>query len=198
MRFSLTLFFTLNLLIIHIPWSVAQDEKREAEHSIKKNEVPDEILDSVSPFLKKSSRIRYYFQTDGEDQSYEIKARKQGRDYSVEFQKNGKLIDIEMLVDFAEIPDDSRNNITEYLQEKYDKYVFTRIQQQYYPQEKDAEEAMEDFMEEDFEEFDIRYELEVDTRHNNKLDSYELLFDTKGKFMKERKIIRRAGDNIFY
>jgi len=195
-RVLLLLFFLPCMLMAQESFS--QDEKREYEQSIKKQGVPAEILDSLEPFLQKASRIKYYFQTDGEEESYEIKGRMKRKYYSVEYQKDGTLIDIEMLIDFEEIPEDARSSISEYLQEKYDKYVFTRLQQQYYPQEKDAEEALEDFMEEDFEDFDIRYELEVDTRSNNRLGSFELLFDTEGKYMQDRKIVRRAEDNIFY
>lgn len=189
----LSILFTF---IIHM--SNAQDEKREYEQSIKKREIPAEILDSIEPFLQKAVRIKYYYETDGEAESYEIKGSVKKRDYSVEYQKDGRLIDIEMLIDFEEIPESTRNSIEKYLGENYDKYVFTRLQQQYFPHEKEAEEALEDFIEQDFEDFDIRYELEVDTRSNHQLGSFELLFDQEGKLIQQRKIVRRIDDNIFY
>lgn len=194
-----SLYFFLFMLITQK--SIAQDEKREYEQSVKKREIPAEILDSLEPFIQKSSRIKYYFQTDGEEETYEIKGRMKGKYYSIEYQKDGTLIDIEMLIDFEEIPENTHNNIQEYLTENYDKYVFTRIQQQYIPEEEEAEEAeeaIEDLMEDDFEDFGIRYELEVDTRAGNQLGSFELLFDAEGKLMQQRKIIKRAEDNIFY
>jgi hypothetical protein len=180
--------------------SIAQDKKQESEQAIKKRKLPAEILRSAEPFLQDASRLRYYYETDGDNESYEIKGRIEKKDYSVEYRKDGTLIDIEKLIDFEEIQEQVRNSISGYLQEKYDKYVFTRVQQQYFPQENedDADEVLEDFKEKDLEDFEIRYELEVDTRAGNELGSFELLFDSNGKLLEKREIVRRAEDNIYY
>ncbi len=178
--------------------SMAQDEKREYEQSIKKRDLPDKILESIEPFLEDAARVRYYYETDGDAETYEVKGKFDKRFFSIEYQKDGTLIDIEKLIDFEEIEEEARKHISEYLQENYDKYVFTRVQQQYYPQKIDAEDAVEDFSDRDFENFETRYELEVDTRAGNTLGSFELLFDHNGKFMEKRKILKRGEDNIFY
>jgi hypothetical protein len=195
-KIRLLLFF----LILNGFCSRAQDKKRESEQAIKKRELPAEILRSAEPFLHNASRLRYYYETDGDKESYEIKGRIEKKDYSVEYRKDGTLIDIEKLIDFEEIQEQARNSISGYLQEKYDKYLFTRVQQQYFPQENEdeADEVLEDFKEKDLEDFEIRYELEVDTRAGNKLGSFELLFDSNGKLLEKREIARRAEDNIYY
>jgi hypothetical protein len=186
-------FFILNGLC-----SIAQDKKRESEQAIKKQELPAEILRSAKPFLQDAARVRYYYETDGDKESYEIKGRIEKKDYSVEYHKDGTIIDIEKLIDFEEIQEEARNSISEYLQENYDRYVFTRVQQQYYPQNDEADKVLKDFKEKDLENFEIRYELEVDTRAGNKLNSFELLFDNNGKLLQQREIVRRGEDNIYY
>ena len=178
--------------------AIAQDKKRESEQAIKKHELPTEILRSAGAFIQDAVRLRYYYETDGDMESYEIKGRIEKKDYSIEYRKDGTLIDIEKLLDFEEIREEARKNITNYLQEKYDKYVFTRVQQQYHPQQAEATEALKNFKDKNFEDFEIRYELEVDTRANRKLNSFELLFDKNGKLLQQREIVRRAGDNIYY
>lgn len=182
------------------PVLIAQSVKNEIEDSINRNEMPEsarEVLDEVWPEL---NDIRYYFQTDGEKESYEAKLEWQGNSYSIEFDDAGRIVDVEKLIDAEMVSPGAVNGINEYLQKEFRRLNIIRLQRQYIADDNDdtdGEDFIEDILEGDEEDFKIRYELEVEGRSGRQIGAFELLFDHSGDLIQRRKIERRSVDNIW-
>lgn len=177
-----------------------QDTKQEYEKSIRASEVPEEILELLSPLLEESRRIRYYKELDGENTGYEIEMQWKGRQLSVEFYDDDRGMDIEELIGFEEIAEEAHRPISTYLQNHFDKYKITRLQRQYIAEERDEEdeEVIEDFMEGDTEDLTKRYEMVIEVKGKDMFGAYEFLFDHEGQLINTQKIERRSSDNVLY
>jgi hypothetical protein len=162
--------------------------------------MPQKALELLQPFLDNSGRVRFYHETDGVHHSYECKFRYEGSIYSVEFTKEGRLEDVEVVVNLNELPDKAKDNITEYLEKEYTRFIIRKIQKQFTSDDADipAAEVIEKGTKNKDENLTIRYELEIDGKQGLTLISHEILFDHEGLFIQQRKIIRRQVDNILY
>lgn len=187
----ISLFFSL-LFSVSVQ---AQTDKQEVEKSIKQDEMPSEALELIEEFFEEYEDIDFFKETDGETTTFEAKLEWQGYTYSVEFNEKGILLDIEQLIDIGEIDNELRMAILQKIEDQYTKYEITRIQRQYSDGESD--EKIEDFLEGDFDDLYLRYELEIDAQNRKELGSFELLFDDSGTLLQKRKIIRRSIDNIW-
>ncbi|MDF9798288.1 hypothetical protein OKW21_003551 [Catalinimonas alkaloidigena] len=188
------------VLLLFVSQAHAQKVKQEYEKSIKEEEVPAEILDLIRPMLEESRRIRYYEEYDGEKTGYEIEMLWRDRQLSVEFYADGRLMDIEELIDFEAMEEEAREEIAEYFEEDFEKHKIQRLQRQYTPEESDDEdeELIEDFMEEDREDLTIRYEIVARVKSDKMYGPYEFLFDDEGELLNVQKIERRSLDNVLY
>jgi hypothetical protein len=188
------------LILFHSIYAFGQGNKQEKEIRIPRQQMPQKALELLQPFLDQAGRVRYYHETDGVQQSYECKFRHQGRIYSVEFTEDGRLEDVEVVVNLNELPDKAKNNITEYLEKEYARFIIRKIQKQFTSddEENPAAEIIEKAMKNKDGNLTIRYELEVDGKQDLSLISHEVLFDHEGLFIQKRKIIRRQVDNILY
>jgi hypothetical protein len=58
--------------------------------------------------------------------------------------------------------------------------------------------VIEEFLDNDWEDLTIRYEIIARVKGNDMFGAYEFLFDQEGKLIQQRKINRRSVDNILY
>jgi hypothetical protein len=179
---------------------MAQEVKNEVEDSIKREEMPKNALEVLDVFWAELNDIRYYFQTDGEKETYEAKLEWRGNSYSIEFDETGRIMDVEQLIDMEMISSGAVNGINEYLQKEFRRLNIIRLQRQYISddeEETEGEDFIEDILEGDEDDFEIRYELEVEGRSGRQIGAFELLFDNSGYLIQRRKIERRSVDNIW-
>ena len=111
--------------------------KREVEERIKLEEMPDKAVELLAVWLEESKRSRFYHETDGRQQSYEAKLTHKKRRFSIEFDTNGNLQDVEEWMHFEKLPHNTQDSIALVLEEAYDKYKIRRVQRQFVPQEND-------------------------------------------------------------
>lgn len=188
------------ILFISSPILKAQAVKNEVEDSIKREEMPKNALETLDEFWQGLNDIRYYFQTDGDSQAYEAKLEWQGNSYSIEFDDSGKVLDVEQLIEWDQVSSSASEGIGEYLQKEFRRVNITRLQRQYIADDEDDsddEDFIDDILEGDEEDFEIRYELEVEGRSGRQIGAFELLFDHSGDLIQRRKIERRSVDNIW-
>lgn len=187
-------------LFIFAPMLNAQAVKNEVEDSIKREEMPGNALKTLDEFWQGLNDIRYYFQTDGDSESYEAKLEWQGSSYSIEFDDAGKVLDVEQLIEWEQVSSSASEGIDEYLQKEFRRVNITRLQRQYIASDgddSDDEDFIDDILEGDEEDFEIRYELEVEGRSGREIGAFELLFDHSGDLIQRRRIERRSVDNIW-
>ena len=195
------LFLLFACTFISSGFVFAQDAKDEVEKSISRDEMPAPALSVLDEFWSDEKKIDFFHQSDGETISYEAKLDWEGHQYSIEFDSEGMLIDVEQLIEFEELPTPLQNSITEEVDKQYNRFRFTRVQRQFSISEEedddDNDEVLEDVLEEDYEDLVIRYEIEVEAQNRKELGSFELLFDENGNFIQKRRIVRRSLDNIW-
>lgn len=180
--------------------SVAQEPKQEKEKAIKKSQMPEEAIKLLQPVFEDARRVRFYQEFDGEQTSYEAKLNWRHKKLSIEFFSNGKLMDIEQLIDVREVEETTREEINTYFTNTFGQYKITRIQRQFTAEEQDEEEeeVMEEFMENGWDDLTIRYEIVAEVKNSYMFGPYEFLFDQDGKLIQKKKIKRRSVDNILY
>lgn len=150
--------------------------KQEIETSIQKRDVPPAVLEFLESSLSKSNDIRYYRQTDGQTQTYEIKFRLDGRDWSVEFHPNGVLEDAEWLVNLDELSSDLKSNIDSHLNSIFTTWTATRVQLQYttWPANFDAPSGIE---------------IVVEGQNSTEVGTFEFFFPSDGSGISERRVL---------
>ncbi|MGD1889972.1 MAG: hypothetical protein ACFB15_05140 [Cyclobacteriaceae bacterium] len=198
------------ICLVHLAWiilggiivatnvAIAQtDLKQEVEKRIKKSEMPSAALNYLSEhWLNESRKIRYYYETDGANISYEAKLIREKRRFSIEFDSSGSLQDIEELIDYEQIPASVQANIDLTLSQKYSKYRIQRVQRQFLP-DTTQQNALLHFSGLTTETVD-NFEIEIDTQEGSAVQSYEMLFNVEGLLVQRRTIIRRSLDNFLY
>ena len=86
----------LILIGVFIGINVASSQdKQEREHRIRKSQFPEKALEFIQQQLLDAKRIKYYKEIDGAKRSYEVKFKKDRLKYSVEFDEDGNLEDVE-------------------------------------------------------------------------------------------------------
>ena len=186
------------LFLLFFIWSAKGQYKYEREYRIKKNQFPTVAHAFIEDQLKDARRIRYYRETDSTKVSYEAKFKLDKLHYSVEFDEQGNLEDVEILIKEVDIPNDTFAAITAYLESNFTKYRILRIQQQYPVNEN---ETVEETLKNAFQNLllpTIRYEIMVAAKKDNGFEDYEILFDHKGEFIKLRKSLPLNHDHILY
>jgi signal recognition particle GTPase len=172
--------------------------KYEREFRIKKSQFPENALLQIRESLKEAKRIKFYKEIDSAKTSFEAKFKKDKLWYSIEFDKEGILEDIEILIKEIDIPSDTFKEISNYLKTKYSKYRIKKIQQQYpYVQGEHIEETLKNA----FQNLllpTINYELIVAGKKDKNYYDYEILFDANGKYKSIRRSLPPNYDHVLY
>jgi hypothetical protein len=176
-----------------------QSVKREVETSIKQEEMPDSALALLKKWGDILNGASYYSETDGETSTYEAKFEWGGYGYSVEFSEGGNLLDIEKLITFDELSEALQDTIGKTLNQQYNRYQITRLQQQITGSgENDRGEAIVGHvLEGNFDRLTVRYEMELEGQNKKEMGYFELLFDDNGHLIQTRQIVKRSLDNIW-
>ncbi|SMG46916.1 hypothetical protein SAMN05661096_03326 [Marivirga sericea] len=192
----------------HTSYAQEIGEKYEREEKIKQEEFPKPALELINPILKEGKRTRFLKEYEKETYFFEIKTIYKKEKISIKFFKDGSLLDIEILKELNELPEDIQKKITQYFQDRYKKHQLNRIQIQYNREEEyedgeleidDDEEYIEEFLEMDLEDLIIKYEIEAEiVNKENERGFFEYLFDSEGEIEQIKKIIKRADDNVLY
>ncbi|MEL6918345.1 MAG: hypothetical protein AAFO99_11520, partial [Bacteroidota bacterium] len=122
--FCLVVFY---LLSIHC----FSQNKYEREQRILRHQFPEKALNYLSKEIEGAKRIRFYKEMDSIKISFEAKFKKERLWYSVEFDKEGELEDVEINIEETDIPKASWENINIYLNNTFIKKRIKKIQQQY-------------------------------------------------------------------
>ena len=168
---------------------LAQAPKQEQEQRVDAREMPAKALLYLQNLAGKKKRIRYYREQDGARRSFEAKFKLEGSKYSVEFDENGALEDIEIERKAREMGR-VRNTIEAYLEKTYARHKIEKIQAQYKPQKEfnSLNPGNPD-----------AWELIVATKDAaNKFERYEITFDAAGNYLNSRNVVRRSYEFLLF
>tara|TARA_B100000945_G_C20143681_1_gene485134 strand:+ start:83 stop:640 length:558 start_codon:yes stop_codon:yes gene_type:complete len=185
------------MLLGMVQISFAQN-KYERESRIDKEEFPSKSFSLIQKYLEDAKRVRFYQEMDSTKKSYEAKFKKGRLHYSVEFNKNGSLEDVEFKIKERDIPNDTWATIMYYLDENHAKPRVKKIQQQYstqegQPTEKTLHNAFQNLILPE-----VKYELVFSAKKDKEFQEYEALFDSEGQLIRLRKSFPPSYDHVLY
>jgi len=180
-----------------VQFGIAQN-KYERESRIKVEEFPDKSYTVIQDYLEDAKRVRFYQETDSVKKSFEAKFKKGRLHYSVEFDQNGILEDVEFQIKERDIPNDTWDTILYYLDKNHTKYRVKRIQQQYPVLEN---QSIEQTLHNAFQNLilpEVNYELVFVAKENKAYQEYEALFNADGQLIQLRKSYPSGYDYLLY
>ena len=172
--------FLLSFTILHIQ----AQTKMEVEKRINITEVPEAAINFQQEYLLDAGKIKWYFEQDGAHQSYECKFKLHRKKYSIEFNSEGLLEDIEISYPLRKLPD----QIEKTLERNSKKFNIKRSQIQF-------KEPRNELFQPDLwtkitnKEAIYFFELEVILAG----EFFELLIDSKGTIFSKRRIVPPTG-----
>ena len=167
--------------------------KYEKEERIQKEELAVAVVQLLPLMEANAKRIRYYREFDGQSMSYEVKFKKYGTHFSVEFDKEGILEDIEVLMSKAGLP----TAVLETVKNHFQRVKLTRIQKQFVHQQiENAELTLQAVFENQL--IPTAYELEVSGKTQDGYRQFELLIDPAGKLLKKSTILTKDYEHVVY
>ncbi len=172
-------------------------KKQEREFRIDKEELPQSILPVLSHHLNNVKRLRFYKELDGKKSSYEVKFKKDKLFYSVEFDENGALEDVEFIIRENDIPQETLNSINNHLLKTYGKFRIKKIQQQYLKNGTDAKTVLRNA----FQNLilpEINYEMVIAVKDKEGYGEYEVTFDSNGQHLLTRKSAAPKYDHVLF
>ncbi|MFS4468724.1 hypothetical protein [Maribacter sp. 2210JD10-5] len=177
--------------------AIAQN-KYEREFRIRKSQFPEKAIALIKEKLEGAKRLKFYKEIDSLKSSFEAKFKKDRLWYSVEFDENGVLEDIEILIKPIDVPTDTFGEIENFLKRKFSKYRIKRLQQQYPTSE---DELLEETVKKAFQNLivpSVNYEIIVSGKNEKGHLDYEILFDAQGEFVKLRQSLPPNYDHVLY
>ena len=193
-------FLLLILFAARIPLMAQSDEKREYEQSVDIEMVPGPILEYLSPFIDKARKVKFFRESDGENRTWEIKMKYQGRQFSIEFFDDNRLKDIEELVRWKRLNEEMRRPLNEYFDSNYKRFRIKRLQKQYHPANPSAPE---EFLVKVLSSAQVppdgyEIEAEVSGRETDDFGLFEYRFDQNFQMLSKRKIIPVSDGNLLF
>ena len=167
--------------------------KYEKEARIPIHDLPLTVQVLLPQLTQDAKRIRYYHEFDGEKESFEVKLKKHGSHFSIEFSQDGVLEDIEMRIPISELP----TPVLETIGKQFQRHKLTRIQKQFtHPKGQDPKQTLQGV-------FNglIRptaYEIVVNGKTNSGYKQVEFLIDINGKLLKKRNVITKDYEHVVY
>ncbi|MBW8201563.1 hypothetical protein [Flagellimonas abyssi] len=193
MKFKYLLF-----VIVGIVQITSAQNKYEQESRIDKADFPNSAYLLIEDYLKDAKRVRFYQEIDSTKKSYEAKFKKGRLRYSVEFDEQGTLEDVEFKIKVRDIPNDTWGAIQSYLDKNHYKHRVKKIQQQYPLRE---EKSVEKTLHNAFQNLilpDVNYELVFSAKESGGFQEYEALFDYEGQLIRLRKSFPPSYDHVLY
>ncbi len=170
----------------------------EREHRIKKNQFPENAHALLANEITKVKRLRFYRETDSVKTSFNAKFKKDKLRYSMEFDSEGILQNVEILIKEIDVPNDTFTSVVNYLNQSYTKYQIRKILQQY-PVMKSEE--IKKTLQEAFQNLllpSVNYKLIVSCKTETGSIDFEFLFDSDGTFKKKRALLPPNYDHVLY
>ncbi|HSV87384.1 MAG TPA: hypothetical protein VLH61_01950 [Bacteroidales bacterium] len=199
--FTLFRLFALNFLIfIPLVLFSQEVEKIEFEKRVTKDQFPEQIIQELGEYLENSRRIRFFQEFDGIQYTWEIKMVFNRISFSIEYNPDLTLLDIEVLENWRRLSPLVKEPLAVYFNQHYVRYKIRRVQQQFLPQPgRDQNEFIASILKGPMPPAQA-YELEAEVKgiNNNEFGSFEFLFDKDFQLKEKRKIIPLSDVNLHF
>ncbi len=189
------LFRKLNLtvLLILIFLSSFSQLKYEKESRLKRSEVPPSAFELIET-LAIQVKIKWYSEESLTGSTVEAKFRFNNKNYSIEFDKEGNLQDVEITIYDYEIQDTVKENIFKKLESEFDKYSIQKVQVQYPGSNPEILTVIKNSKMEPGK--NVKYELIVTGKKGKLTKQFEMIFDEEGVLTGTKEIIQKNAYNL--
>lgn len=171
---------------------LSAQNKYEQESKISFTNVPEKARLFVSKIIQ-SKKVKWYKEQSNNGISFEAKSKFKGKKYSIEFDTNGTIEDIEIEKKWNDLPKTIQQNIINSLQNTFIKHKIRKIQIQFSAEEKDLINYFKDNVKNNI---TVKYEIVVKGKTDSGKYLFELLFNHTGQLEATSKIVFRNTDNI--
>ncbi|WP_353779166.1 hypothetical protein [Winogradskyella sp. 3972H.M.0a.05] len=190
--------FRFSILIVLCAAFVSfAQEKNEIEERVSKEDFPKEALIHIEALPKTVKRLKLFRETDGSTISYEAKFKYNRQFFSVEFNTEGILEDIEVLMKQRDLDQEAFSNIKNYFKENHKKSRIIKIQKQYRPISQNAAELLKIALE-NAHFSNIYYEIIAETKTGSSRALGEFTFSASGEFISKRVVAPSSYDYVLY
>tara|TARA_R110002051_G_scaffold234092_2_gene295712 strand:+ start:1394 stop:1993 length:600 start_codon:yes stop_codon:yes gene_type:complete len=189
-------FKFLVLLCFLWPIATSAQVKYEREFRIKKSQFPAAAHQVLKRNLEGAKRLKFYKEIDSATISYEAKFKKSRLWYSIEFNKEGILEDIEITINVVDIPNETFDSIRHYLTTHFISYKIKKIQQQYVSNGDDGK-VFKDAFQNLILPY-VNYEIMCSGKKDKAYQDFEILFNSEGNFKTIRKSLPANYDHVLY
>ena len=184
---------TLIVLITSTFTSAFSQLKFEKESRLKRADIPPSAFELIES-LAIPGKIKWYSEENLTGNSVEAKFRFNEKNYSLEFDTEGNLQDVEITIEIAEIHEGAKENIFKKLESEFSKFSIQKIQAHFpgkspeiltiikNPPKKTGNNA--------------KYELVVNGKTGNSTKQYEMVFNSNGVLTATKEIIQKNADNL--
>lgn len=183
----------LLLMMIFSAQNVFAQEKYEKESRINQREVPEKAKKLIEPISGKKS-LKWYREFGIDSESIEAKFKRNGIQYSVEFEMTGNIADVEMLVNWEGLNENLKNKINSQLKNDCEKHKIIKVQKQFTGTESNLAKLL--ISETESPENTVKYELIVRCNQPKSVNLFEYIFDADGKFLAKSKIIFKNSSHL--
>lgn len=178
------------LLIMHA--SVVSQPLYDRDFRMR-NPVPMAAIDFIEA-CGLNGKIKWYKEYEGSNVSLEAKTRMHGSEYSVEFDTLGNLKDVELRINFDEIPFPAQTVIRDYLNSAFTQYRIVKAQYQW----SGENSALQKLITHQYtnQPHTTHYELVVLGKDKKFRNVYDLLFDQDGTLINIERTPPRNTDHL--
>lgn len=181
-----------------ISFQVFSQKKYEKESRISENEFPKSAAELLEVYTRDAKRLRFYRETDSSKISFEAKFKLEGKKYSVEFNSDSILEDVEIEISFRKLPEALKQKISSHLEDNSEKYSIKKVQKQYYHKKNaSVTNTLASAFKNDDTDF-INYEIVVWRSSEKDTGMVEFTFNKHGEFLLERPFSQPSYDHILY
>ncbi|MEO9891440.1 hypothetical protein [Aurantibacter sp.] len=177
--------------------SLAQD-RIERQHRITKSQFPLEAIETLTNNSTGIKRLKYYQEIDTIQKTYTAKFKKSRLYYEMDFDNNGVFEALSFSIKQVDIPEDSFQKISNYLEQNFENIKVRKMLQLY---SSNSEQNIEKTIKNAFQNLmvpDMNYKLLVRGKLNKRKTDIEVLFDASGDFISQKELLPPNYDRVLY
>ncbi|HSW67618.1 MAG TPA: hypothetical protein VLH16_03475 [Bacteroidales bacterium] len=170
-----------------LSYQLTAQVKFEREIRVRAEEVPAKAVEWIdSTFTGTKRGFKWFYEISADQHSYEAKFRWRDSRFSVKFDKSGVLDDVEVEIDWYDIPDIVRQNIINYLETNFLAHKILRIQRQLIGSPYDLYQFIRHNQ---GNHTTINYELKIRARRTHQNELWEALFNAEGELLSIQLVV---------
>ena len=190
----------VNLILVSVfaccQLSSAQN-KYEREFRIRKSQFPSTAHDVINNNIVGAKHLRFYQENDNNKVGFTAKFKKDKLWYSIDFNNEGTLEKIDILINSTDIPNETYSNIEQYLNTIFSNYRIIKLKQQYYSNNDTLEKTFKKAFQNLILSSNI-YEIVIAGKKERGYLDYEIQFDSDGNFNNIRTALPSNYDHVLY